>query len=90
MQKSRNSIANALELRLFCKEPSIRMPSVWTSRIPTSFWPCPQESLRHFDHVYEHAIIDNGINSSPPSVAYMRQWIRSALIQIMACRLFGA
>ena len=23
------------------------------------------------------------------SAAYMRQWIRSALIQIMACRLFG-
>ena len=30
------------------------------------------------------------INSSPPSAAYMRQWIRSALVQIMACRLFGA
>ena len=26
----------------------------------------------------------------PPSVAYMRQWIRLALVQIMACRLFGA
>ena len=29
------------------------------------------------------------VNSSPPSAAYMRQWIRSALVQIMACRLFG-
>ena len=28
--------------------------------------------------------------SSPPSAAYMRQWIESALIQIMTCRLFGA
>ena len=28
-------------------------------------------------------------NSSPPSAAYM-QWIGSALVQIMACRLFGA
>ena len=27
---------------------------------------------------------------SPPSAAYMRQWTGSALIQIMACRLFGA
>ena len=27
---------------------------------------------------------------SPPSAAYMRQWIGSALVQIMACRLFGA
>ena len=31
-----------------------------------------------------------GVNSSPPSATYMRQWIRSVLIQIMACRLFGA
>ena len=30
------------------------------------------------------------INSSPPSAAYTRQWIGSALVQIMACRLFGA
>ena len=30
------------------------------------------------------------INSSPPSAEYMRQWIRSALVQVMACRLFNA
>ena len=30
------------------------------------------------------------VNSSPPSAAYMHQWIGSALVQIMACRLFGA
>ena len=31
------------------------------------------------------------INSlSPPSATYMHQWIGSALVQIMACRLFGA
>ena len=30
------------------------------------------------------------IDSSPPSAAYMRQWIGSGLVQIMACRLFGA
>ena len=29
------------------------------------------------------------INSSPPSAAYMRQWMGSALVQIMACCLFG-
>ena len=28
------------------------------------------------------------IDSSPPSAAYMRQWIESALVKIMACRLF--
>ena len=32
----------------------------------------------------------NHINSSPPSAAYLRQWIGSALVQIMACHLFGA
>ena len=30
------------------------------------------------------------LNSSRPSAAYMRQRIRSALVQIMACHLFGA
>ena len=30
------------------------------------------------------------INSSPPSAAYMRQWIRWVLIKKMACRLYGA
>ena len=30
------------------------------------------------------------VNSSPPSATYMHQWISSALIQIMVCRLFGA
>ena len=29
------------------------------------------------------------LNSYPPSAAYMRQWIRSALVHIMICRLFG-
>ena len=29
------------------------------------------------------------VNSSHPSVAYMRQWIGSALVQTMVCRLFG-
>ena len=30
------------------------------------------------------------VNSSPPSAAYMHQWTGSALVQVMACRLFGA
>ena len=29
-------------------------------------------------------------NSSPSSSTYMRQWIRPALVQIIACRQFGA
>ena len=34
--------------------------------------------------------ITTRINSSPPSTAYIRQWTGSALVQIMARRLFGA
>ena len=30
------------------------------------------------------------LNSSPPSAAYIRQSTGSALLQVMACRLFGA
>ena len=30
------------------------------------------------------------LDSYPPSAAYMRQWIWSALVRIIACRLFGA
>ena len=30
------------------------------------------------------------IYSSPPSAAYTRKWTWSALVQLMACRLFGA
>ena len=32
----------------------------------------------------------HNLNSSPPSAAYMRQWAQQALVQVMACRLFGA
>ena len=34
--------------------------------------------------------ISGVFNLIPPTAAYMRQWIGSALVQIMACRLFGA
>ena len=30
------------------------------------------------------------VNAYPPSAAYMRQWTGSTLVQVMACRLFGA
>ena len=30
------------------------------------------------------------INSSAPSTTYMRQWTKSALVQVMACHRFGA
>ena len=37
-----------------------------------------------------YGISCHSFNSSPPSAAYMRQWIGSTLVQIMVCRLFGA
>ena len=35
-------------------------------------------------------LISSCVHSNPPSPAYMRQWTGSALVQVMACRLFGA
>ena len=35
------------------------------------------------------SILNWHINAASPSAAYMRQWIGSALVQIMACYLFG-
>ena len=31
----------------------------------------------------------DNFNSAAPSAEYMRQWTRSALVQVMACRLIG-
>ena len=39
--------------------------------------------------MYDNANFYNNVNSSPPNAAYMRLWTRSALVQVMACRLFG-
>ena len=30
------------------------------------------------------------VNSSPPGATYIRQWTGTALVHVMACRLFGA
>ena len=38
---------------------------------------------------FEMQIGDGSINSTPPIAAYMRKWSESALVQIMACRLFS-
>ena len=42
------------------------------------------------DLFWSKSLYQTLINSSPPSAAYMQQWIRSPLVKIMACRLFGA
>ena len=43
-----------------------------------------------FEENFPFNIIVWSLNSFPPSAAYMRQWTGSALVQVMACRLFGA
>ena len=35
-------------------------------------------------------VFGSWFNSTPPSAAYMRRWIRSASVQITACRLYSA
>ena len=40
--------------------------------------------------VISRAKVFRPVNSSPPSAAYVRQLKGSALVQIMACRLFVA
>ena len=47
----------------------------------------PLGSLSQWWFVAYHTGIDYLI---PPSAAYMRQWNGSSLVQVMACRLFGA
>ena len=49
---------------------------------------CPPEWT--VEQTVRFVILKCFINVSPPNAAYMRQWTGSALVQIMACRLFGA
>ena len=51
--------------------------------------PLPKPVITQIPALCLNVLIPQG-NSSPPSAAYMRQWIGSALVQIMACRLYGA
>ena len=37
-----------------------------------------------------HGLFYHSLTLYPPSAAYTRRWAGSALIQVMACRLFGA
>ena len=45
-----------------------------------------EEVNQHFEKNYP---VVEGLNHLPPGVAYMRRWIGSALVQVMACPLFG-
>ena len=46
--------------------------------------------MGHIGHGYMSRSMTFRVNSSLPNATYMRQRIRSALVQIMACRLFSA
>ena len=57
-------------------------------------WPCYKGFLHMYvDYAFKIAATSHmgqWVNSSPPSTAFMHQWIRSALVQIMACCLYAA
>ena len=68
---------------------------------PIATDPIPEPSASHFTTAYTYVYIyiyiflifwfrRKCVDSSPPSAAYMRQWYGSSLVQVMACRLFGA
>ena len=41
------------------------------------------------DNVTAQSWDNTSLSSSPPSAAYIRQWIGSSLVQVMTCRMFG-
>ena len=66
--------------------------------VSSKYWVFPWYPLEFQAIVHHHdsvvcklmsVVNKRSTNSSPPSAEYMRQWIGSALLQIMACRLFG-
>ena len=94
----------AMHYRIICEgnhqylAPSQRANNAGLSVLRISCWTKSQiiSRLRSHDaHVTDGTISSRHnramlLNPSPPSAAYMRQWIGSALVRIMACRLNGA
>ena len=63
----------------------------WRNRHRVTFSESVTTSYVNVTNPKSHTkVLTDFVNSSPPSDAYIRQWTGSALIQIMACRLFGA
>ena len=62
------------------------------SRRPTSSW--WWQTIHVSQHTWRITTIRQirfpVFNSFPPSAAYMRRWTGPSLVQVMACRLFGA
>ena len=69
-----------------------RYPTPFEILLPLSVW----RLVRHKRDAYLFQcragvlVFRLDLSPSPPSAAYMRQWIRSALVNIMACFIFGA
>ena len=59
----------------------------WQYEVKKSCW--YSEVSRWFSQFLGNGIPVNKVNSSPSSAAYIRRWTRSALVQVMAWRLFG-
>ena len=60
---------------------------IWLSNIFIHF---RENNFRLLEAHGEINFRQQSVNSSPPSVAYMRQWTGSSLVQVMACRPFAA
>ena len=71
----------------WCNEPGHQQQCNWPSFCGIFCWPHKKVDLVFMKYLPAPT---KRVNSSPPSAAYMHQWIGSALVQIMACRLFGA
>ena len=63
--------------------------NIYIKNEPDVSTPESQHEGGNLSHMFI-TISRESFNSSPLSAAYMRQLIGSALIQVMACRLFGA
>ena len=63
-----------------------------TKPLPEPMLTCHQSGPVPFfwGQFHKRYLSHQSLNSSPPSAPYMRRWIGSALVQIMACRLFSA
>ena len=69
-----NNIPALVQIMAWCRPGEKPLSEPMMARIPTHI--CVTRPQR--------------VNLSPPSAAYKHQWIESALVQIMACRLFCA
>ena len=83
--------SNAMELRQFCVMPSTSCISIMklTTYDNKDILQLVNLIKRKNIPSLHHFSTDPSFTSSTTSVAYMRRWTGVALVQIMACRLFG-